>query len=467
MSVPFTLADALEWTGGTRAGGRDNDAFSGASINTRTLQRGDLFVAIRGDVHDAHAFIPQALEAGAAGVLVESAWLAENPQPEDRPALAVANSTAALGALAAGHRARFDGPVVAITGSNGKTTCKEMCYAILSQAAPCLKNQGNLNNEFGLPLTLLQREADQRSAVVELGMNHRGEIARLTAIAAPDVALITNVGTAHIEHLGSREEIAQEKGDILMGLGPEGTGVLNFDDERVMSQADRVPGKLLRFGRTRGADVTAEDVRFLARGAYAFELKSPFGSASIELCGLAESTVINALAASAATLAAGVPIEQVARGLARHDPIPGRMSCHVLSSSARVIDDSYNANPQSMRNALESLARLKGDGRAVAVLGDMGELGAAADDAHCELGRSVAEFGIDVLFTLGERAAQVAQAAREAGMDPGCVHELESHEAIASDILEWLEESDWALIKGSRSMKMERVVELLASKGAE
>jgi UDP-N-acetylmuramoyl-tripeptide--D-alanyl-D-alanine ligase len=464
VSVPFTGEELLQWTGGRGVGASlAGSHFTGVSINTRTLAPGELFVAIRGEVHDAHRFLSNAAEGGAGGLMVEEAWLEENALPGEVSGVAVADTTAALGALAAGYRTRFEGPVVAITGSNGKTTTKEMCHRILSVAAPCLKNEGNLNNEFGLPLTLLSREPEQRAAVVELGMNHRGEIARLAAIARPDVGVITNIGTAHIEYLGSREEIAREKADLIAALGEDGVAVLNRDDDYVMSQAERAPGRVLTYGRSAEADVHANDVRFEDGGVYAFRLCSPQGDTAIRIHGLAETTVINALAAGAAALAAGASLEAVAQGLGRHDQVPGRMACRELSDGVCVIDDTYNANPQSMKNALESLARLKGAGRGFAVLGDMGELGEAAESAHRDTGRIAAQQGVDFLFALGERAELVAEGAREAGMEASRVLVGKTPEELCDGVRERMGAGDWILVKGSRAMRMERVVEALVT----
>ncbi|MBW2382116.1 MAG: UDP-N-acetylmuramoyl-tripeptide--D-alanyl-D-alanine ligase [Deltaproteobacteria bacterium] len=464
MTVPFTLKDVVTWTGGQALGRAPAGAFTGAGIDTRTIQAGDLFVAIRGEHHDAHGFLDQAVAAGATGLVVARDWLRANPRSQDVPMVAVEDTTLALGSLAAGHRAQFAGPVVAVTGSNGKTTTKEMIHSILVVRAPCLKNHGNLNNEFGLPLTLLSREREHQAAVVELGMNHRGEIARLTAIAQPDVGVITNVGTAHIEHLGSRENIALEKGDLTAGLSAEGVAVLNHDDPLVRQQSERTPARVMTYGRESAADVFARGVRFEEGGFYAFELITPEASIAVRAAGLAETTVINALAASAAALATGLELDEVACGLAAFGGVSGRMACTQLASGARIIDDTYNANPQSMRNALESLARLKGKGRGIAVLGDMGELGEAASEAHLATGRLAAELGTDFLFALGERAKGFAAGASEAGMDGENIVVGDSHEAVGRHIMEMLESEDWVLVKGSRAMKMEQVIDMLIGK---
>jgi len=461
MSVPFSVREVVKWTGGRLAVGRADAVFHGAGIDTRTITRDELFVAIRGERHDAHGFLDQAVAAGATGVVVDEAYVASGAGTPAAAVIVVEDTTRALGALAAGHRAGFGGPVVGITGSNGKTTTKEMCAAILAVRGPTLKTRGNLNNEFGLPLTLLAREPEQWAAVVELGMNHRGEIARLTAIARPDVGVVTNVGTAHIEFLGSRENIALEKGDLTAGLGPAGVAVLNADDPLVDAQAGRVACRIVRFGHTDRADVRPRDVRFTDEGAFAFVLCTPEGEVAVRVPGLAETTVINALAAAAAAQAAGATLDEIAKGLERFEGAPGRMRCRRLASGARVIDDTYNANPQSVRSALESLARLKGRGRGIAVLGDMGELGEVAADAHREVGRLAAELGTELLIAIGARAHLVAEGARTGGMDAAKVRTGGEHEQVGAELRAELRPEDWVLVKGSRAMRMERVVETL------
>ncbi|MEN8161826.1 MAG: UDP-N-acetylmuramoyl-tripeptide--D-alanyl-D-alanine ligase, partial [Myxococcota bacterium] len=458
--IPLSAQEALEWTGGRLARGSAETRFARVTTDTRADVADSLFVALVGANHDAHAFVGQALAAGATGVLVERADAV--PSDADAAVIVVPDSTRALGALAAGHRAGFDGPVVAITGSNGKTTTKEMCASILGVGGPCLKNRGNLNNEIGLPLTLLEREASHRTLVVELGMNHRGEIARLAAIARPTVGVITNVGTAHIEHLGSRDAIAQEKGDLVASLPPEAIAVLNADDPRVLAQAARTRARVVRFGLAEEADVRAERVTTLGERGFAFDLLANGARTAIQIAGLGDSTVPNALAAAAAALAAGASLDLVAEGLGRYRPVGGRMERVALPRNIILINDTYNANPQSMRVALESLAKLKGGSRGIAVLGDMGELGDAAVEAHRATGALVAKLGLDQLFALGEHAEALAEAAIEAGMDGSRVHVGGSHAEVADTVRELLQGNDWVLVKGSRSMRMERVVEALS-----
>lgn len=466
MSEPFDAKDVITWTDATPVGASRDVQLQGVSIDTRTVAPGELFVAIRGEVHDAHAFVDKAIERGAAGLLVESGR-SQSDWTNRAAVFEVPSTTRALGRLAAGHRRRFAGPVVAVTGSNGKTTTKEIIHSVLATRGPCLKNEGNLNNEFGLPLSLLRREREHWAAVVEIGMNHRGEIAPLAEVAHPTVAVITNVGTAHIEHLGSREAIAAEKGDLLLGLDASGTAVLNADDARVMSQAARAPGRVLTYGRAPGADVSAESVSFAARGAFAFALRTPAGDVEVEVAGLSETTVINALAAAAVGLAVGLSLDEIAAGLAAFAGVSGRMAPRSAPGGLHVIDDTYNANPQSVGAALESLARLKGSAHGIAVLGDMGELGEQSETLHAEVGRAVASTGTDLLVTLGPRSRVIATTAREAGLGQEAVVVCDDPHDAVNAVRDRAESGDWVLVKGSRAMRMERVVEdLVQASGA-
>jgi UDP-N-acetylmuramoyl-tripeptide--D-alanyl-D-alanine ligase len=353
-----------------------------------------------------------------------------------------------------------------------------MCAAILSVAAPCLKNEGNLNNEFGLPLTLLRREELHRSAVVEFGMNHRGEIAKLVAIARPTVGVITNIGTAHIEFLGSREAIALEKGDLVAQLDANGVAVLNADDPLAFAQAERTRARCLGFGFRADADVRPENVRARAGAGSAFALCAPEGRIDVEVAGLGDTAILNALAASAAALAAGAPLTDVPAGLARYQPVAGRLETLALPEGGVLINDTYNANPQSMEVALRILADIEGAGggaagvigngvQRVAVLGDMGELGAAGGDAHHQTGRLAARLGIDQLFAFGELAEQIADGARSAGMDPSRVHIGRDWREMGEQVRACLEGCDRVLVKGSRAMRMERIVQQLVSQGED
>ena len=463
MSEPFSAADVATWCDGTLQQGTPETRFDGVSIDTRTLAGSPLFVAIHGPNHDAHEYLARAESAGASGLLIEGGRPECTSLVGALPIIAVRDTTLALGQLAAGHRRRFSGPVIALTGSCGKTTTKEMIAAILETVGPCLKNRGNLNNEFGLPLTLLRRETKDERVVVELGMNHRGEIARLAEIAKPTIGLVTNVGTAHIEFLGSRDEIAAEKGDLFAALDAEGIAIANWDDLRVRRQSERAAGRVLSYGIDDEADVRAEDIRFDDENYFRFTLVTASGQAEIRVLGLGETTVINALAAAGVGVACGLDNATIARGISRYRGVSGRMSHRLLERDVTLIDDTYNANPQSMEAAIKSLARLRGSGRGLAVLGGMGELGDDSKDAHRDTGRWVCESGIELLVTVGAPARDIADGALTAGMDPGSVHWFESVDQAEEMVRSYLKPRDWVLVKGSRAARMEKFVEILAS----
>ena len=461
MSVPASVDELLRWTGGSLIRGRGDQTFTGTVIDSRAAQPGDLFVAIVGPNHDAHRFLGNVLLGGAAGALVQSDRLEETLPRSDGFLVHVENTTKALADLAHGHRQSFNGPLIGITGSNGKTTTKELCATILEERGATLATRGNLNNNFGVPLTLLRREQEDRLAVIEMGMNHRGEIATLAAIAEPTIGILTNVGTAHIEFLGSRENIALEKGDLLAALPANGTAVLGRDEPLAFSQAERTAARVLFFGRAKESDLCASEIRFLDEGAFAFQLETPFGRGEIRVFGLAETIVENALAAAGGAFAAGMSFEEVAAGLGRHQGVPGRMQPRPFPNDVLIIDDSYNANPQSMRNALETLARIPSTGARHAVLGQMGELGESASEAHAEVGRLAAELEIDNLYLIGDMAGLTEEAALKAGLAADRIIHGESHKALADSLRNRITKGDRVLVKGSRAAQMERVIESL------
>jgi UDP-N-acetylmuramoyl-tripeptide--D-alanyl-D-alanine ligase len=467
MSARFDVADVLRWTGGTLVCGEARRRCHGVGIDSRRVAEDQLFVAIRGPRHDAHEFLAQAAAAGAACLVVARDAALPEAVRERCAVVAVPDTTAALAALAAGHRRSFDGPVVAITGSNGKTTTKEMCAAILGVRGPCTRTEGNLNNQFGLPLSLLARDASHWAVVVEIGMNHAGEIAPLAAIARPSVGVITNAGTAHIEHLGSQDAIAREKGALFEALGEDAVAVANADDARVVAQLSRTKARALRFGLGPDADVRAGHV--VADGAQGcrFELSTPNGGIAARVAGVGRIPVINALAAAAAALAAGATLDEIAEGLARYRPPGGRLQPIALPRGGVLLDDTYNANPQSMDVALRSLAEQKGAQRGIAVIGDMGELGATAAAAHRAAGRLAATLGLDFVFALGAHAERVVAGAVEGGLAADRAGAARDHDELAERVRAVLRDGDWVLVKGSRSMQMERVVAALTGVAAE
>lgn len=460
-AVAYSAADAASWTGGNLAQGDTETSFTSSSIDTRTIETGSLFFAIRGPNHDAHGFLAAAAQAGASGVVVERGLGDRSALPADLAIVEVNDTTLALGAIAHGHRSMFSGPVVGLSGSSGKTTTKEMVSSVLGQHAPCLATRGNLNNDYGVPLTLLRRDVNHALAVIEMGMNHRGEITVLAEIARPTIGVLTNIGTAHIEHLGSHDEIATEKGDLFAALPPDGHVCVNLDDPHVAEQAKRATCEALTYSaRNASADIHTGEVRFDA-GRFAFEITTPAGNLDALVRGLSDTAVINALAATAAGLACGLHTDEIAAGLASYEPIRGRMTPVPLASGVTVIDDSYNANPDSMSASLDSLRALATQGRAIVVMGDMGELGDAADDAHHNAGARAAKLGLDAVFAYGERASLVCDAAIAGGLDRANVAVFTSHDAVADRVAEIMRAGDWVLVKGSRAMKMERVVQAL------
>jgi UDP-N-acetylmuramoyl-tripeptide--D-alanyl-D-alanine ligase len=446
--------------------GEDRE-FEAVSTDTRALAPRSLFVALKGARFDAHEFLGQASEKGAAGALVQKSRIADRGSRIELPLLVVDDSRLALGTLAAYWRKKFSMPLVALTGSNGKTTVKEMLASILREAcsAPSairhpqsavLATRGNLNNDIGMPLTLLELRAGHRYAVIEMGMNHEGEIRYLTRLAAPDVALVNNAGPAHIEYFGALEAIARAKGEIFEGLGPAGTAVINADDRHAGLWRDLAGGRrVLEFGLSRPAAVSATyRLKWLESEIV---VKTPLGEAATLLRAPGVHNVRNALAASAAAVALEVPAPAIARGLARFGGIAGRLQKKAALNGATLIDDTYNANPDSARAAITVLALAPG--AKWLVLGDMGELGPEAPELHAGIGEFARDSGIDRLCTLGELSGHAARA-----FGAGARHFTRIEDLLA-EVENALRPGVSVLVKGSRFMKMERVVKALAATG--
>ena len=424
--------------------------FEGVSTDSRSLEPGNLFVALVGERFDGHEYLAQAAGRGAAAAAVC------REVPAELPLVRVADTRRALGRLAAFWRRRFEIPLVAVTGSNGKTTVKEMTAAILGAGREVLATRGNLNNDIGVPLTLFRLDERHRAAVIEMGANHPGEIAWLTTIAAPTVAVITNAGPAHLEGFGSLEGVAECKGEIYSGLRPGGTAVVNADDAFAdLWRSLAAPRDVLTFGLDRPADLSA-DWR-PAGGGSRLSLRTPWGYAELELPLPGRHNVMNALAASAAALAAGASLDEVVQGLSGMRAVSGRLQFLAGIAGARIIDDTYNANPASLGAALEVLAATPGEHWLV--LGDMGELGPGAAELHAEAGRQAAASGVSRLFALGELAGEAARAFG------GHARAYRDREALLGDLREAMHGDLVILVKGSRRMRMEQVVEALTGGG--
>lgn len=432
---------------GARAVGADVE-LAGVSTDTRKLPPGCLFVALRGPRFDGHRFAAQALADGAAAVMV-----AADAGLDVSPALVVDDTRLALGRLAAWHRRNMPTKLVAITGSNGKTTVKEMSAAILRAhvgEAAVLSTQGNLNNDIGMPLTLLRLTPEHRYAVIEMGMNHPGELTYLSQLARPDVALVNNAQRAHLEGLRNVEAVAGAKGEIYSGLTESGTAIVNLDDSHAGLWRELNPGRrVLGFGLGEGADVSAT-FQLTALGAE-MELRTPVGNVQVKLGVPGLHNVRNALAAAALAHALEIPLTAIAAGLNGYAGTKGRLQVHDCILGARVIDDTYNANPDSVTAAIGVLAEQPG--WRILVLGDMGELGPGAAELHAEIGARAKAAGIHRLLALGELSVHAAQAFGAGGMHFERIEELlaEVENALAPGVT--------VLVKGSRFMRMERVVQ--------
>lgn len=429
----------------------------GVSIDTRTIKEGELFVAIKGDRFDGHDFVAAAIKQGAWGVMVKRSFRNPDALQGLRNIVPVDDTLISLQELSLMHRKRHMIPVVGITGSNGKTTTKEMTASILGLAGSVLKNEGNLNNHIGVPLTLLKLDRRHRAAVIEMGMSAAGEIALLTRLAAPTVGVITNVGPAHLEFLKSTDNVARAKGELLQMMDTQGTAVLNADDRYYGTLRERFGGTVSSFGVANRADVRARDIRQEREATY-FTITTQDSSTAVRLPAVGKHNVLNALAAAAASLAAGATLAAVKTGLEQFRPLVMRSELRTINGRL-VFADCYNANPESMRAALETLALLKAGGRAVAVLGDMLELGDVSAEAHREIGRAAARSGVDVLIVVGGSARFLAEGARQGGMAAGSVFEAGSTADAARLLRERSREGDAVLVKGSRGMKMETVLE--------
>jgi len=444
------------------AGGRlmgADASWTGVCIDSRKLRPGDLFIALRGEHVDGHDYVAAAAAAGAAGAVVERP-LAACALPQ----VVVANAEQALQQAAAAHRTRFHGPVVAVAGSNGKTTTKELVRSILAQRWQVLATRGNLNNHLGVPLTLLSLEANHEAAVIEVGANHPGEVAFLTTLVRPQVGLVTNAGAEHLEGFGSLEGVARAEGELFAGLTNTATAVINADDE-FASLWDTLRGKARRldFGFDAAAAVHIVDWHAGENGVQTFGLVTPAGEVSIRLPLLGRHNAVNAAGAAAAALAAGASLEEIAAGLAAVEAVPGRLVMRTALGGARLIDDTYNANPSSVAVGLDLLASYSGE--RWLVLGEMGELGEHTAFAHTTAGELARAAGVSRLFALGGPTKLSAVAF---GLGAEC---YSSGEALAQSLVAALHahSAPHALtiyVKGSRMNRLEKVVAVvLAGQG--
>ena len=467
--LPWTAEEIIEATGGKLLCGDLRRPFSGVSIDSRDITVDNLFVAIIGEIHDGHAFTSNIVDQGVRGLVISrhkashmpiAAWKSKNIT-----CIAVEDTTRALGDMAAFNRLRSHASVVAITGSNGKTTTRRMTTTLLDQQYNTLTAIGNFNNDIGLPLTLLGLSTGHQWAVLELGTNNPGEIARLAEICSPDIGVLTNIGPAHLEGLGTIEGVMQEKGDLLKSLAPGANAILNADDPRVIRLAAKTKAHVTLYGLSHEATIRAEDINE-AKDTIRFRLIFAGESISVHLNTPGRFMVSNALAAAAVGHQIGLSCETVKTGLEAFKPVAGRMNIQHLPGDIHLIDDTYNANPESMKAAVATLNTMRAGARGMVVIGDMLELGAQAQSLHRDVGADAARSGISRLYAYGEFAAEVRAGAHDKGMQPDDTLEG-NHDDIVEDLKYQLQPGDWLLVKGSRGMAMEKVVQGLKDWAAE
>lgn len=454
----FTVQEIVRATQGALVVGDLAVPVTGVGIDSRTLGVGEAFFAIRGHRVDGHDFVAEAASRGASCLVVHSV---PDPVPAGVPLVLVEDTTKALGRLAAAHRARFAIPVVAVTGSNGKTTAKEMIAAVLAERWRVLKPEASFNNQWGLPLTLLRLTPEHEALVAEIGTNQRGEIGYLAGLTAPSVGVVTTVAPVHTEFLGSLEGVREEKAALVRALGPDGWAVLNADDPRVAGMAQETTARVVTYGRADGAMVRAlGDMEADDRGL-SFTLASRGEHQPIRVGFVGRHNVTNALAAAATGVALGLALREIAAGLANARPVKGRCVWR-QAGQVRILDDTYNANPASVRAALETAAAHRGSGRLIVVLGDMLELGDVADEAHREVGRQVVTVGATEFVGMGRSMRLAVDEARDRGL--GEARATTTFEDTMAHLLKRVTAGDLVLIKGSRGMRMERVADALAAR---
>lgn len=462
LTLPVRML--LEVTGGVLLAGPDTTMVNGLAIDSRQVEPGAAFIAFSGERVDGHDYVEAALLAGARAVVVTR---------DDQPVIdafrasaraecalvLVTDAQAAVEALGSWHRERLHCPVIGVTGSTGKTTTKDFLRSVLATRMRVVATAENRNNELGVPLTLMSAGVETEALVVEMAMRGPGQIAHLCEIARPDAGLVTNVGVSHVEILGTEEAIASAKGELVLAIPPAGRVFLNGDDGWTDVLAGYATAPVTRYGMGEGSDVRAEDVRVSEAGIPEFTLRVGERSADVRLPAPGRHNVYNALAAAAVGLHLGLEIADVVVGLETATFSKWRMESFVSASGVTVINDAYNANPTSMRAAVSALGDMPTRGRRIAVLGDMAELGSLAELAHFQLGSEIASARVDYVVTVGERARRIAEGAVAAGMDVDAVRPCVTAEEASEVLDDLVEPGDTVLVKASRVMGLESVVE--------
>lgn len=449
----MTLKNIAEVCGGRLFGGREELEIAGAVMDSRQIEKDFLFFAIKGERVDGHRFIPQVMEKGAACAVCERA-----PEPSTGPYILVEDVPKAMQDIAAFYRSTLSIPVVGITGSVGKTSTKEFIAAVLGRKYRVLKTKGNYNNELGVPLTLLRIREEHEAAVVEMGINHFGEMHRLSRMAAPDVVVMTNIGDCHLEALGSREGILRAKSEIFDYLSKDGTVIVNGDDKLLSTVREVHKKTTVTFGKNKNNKCYVTEIQSKGLFGTSANLHLPSGSFPIEIPLPGEHMVYNALAAAAVGEVLGLTKEEIASGISSVEPTAGRSNL-IKCGDRVIIDDCYNANPVSMCAALDLLAMA--DTRKVAILGDMFELGENAEKLHGDVGRHAAERGIDTILCVGGLSENMAEAARSAFSGNGEAHWYPTKDMLLQDLRGLIRSGDTILVKASHGMEFGEIVEKL------
>lgn len=458
------VGEILKATGGRLIQGDLKGEISGISTDSRKIKKDDLFIALKGPRYDGQDFIQEALDKGACGALISRSRFTDpdicRGARGSRFTILVKDTLKALGQIAQYYREKFDLPVVAVTGSTGKTTTKDMIASILSKKFSVLKTEGNFNNEVGVPLTLFRLSREHEVAVLELGMSALGEIERLTRISSPKIGVMTNVGEVHLQYLGNIQRVALAKAELVYALGKDDVAILNIDDPYIRDMKKGIKARIITYGIREKAEVEAKEIENLREKGMRFTLRIIEESLSLHLRCLGYHNIYNALAAASAAYALGIKEEMIREGLSHFQPLAGRMRI-IKIGGLTILDDTYNASPKSFIAAIETLENLSSRGRKVLVAGDMLELGKRAPLAHKETGAYVAHSGIDTLITCGNLAGYIAQGAMEAGMKEKRIVSCRNKEETGERLSSLAKEGDTILIKGSRATGMEEIIQKL------
>ncbi len=460
--MEYSAEQILEAVDGNWISGERDKTFNGVSIDSRTVKKGQLFVCVSGDRFDAHNFIPDDIQKEAAGIILKS----KDKIPSKKPApfiIQVNDTLKALQDLAEFHRSQFNVSVLAVTGTNGKSTTKEMTASVAASQFNVLKTEGNKNNHIGLPLTLFNLKKEHEVSVLEMGMSNKGEIKRLAEIAKPKIGIITNISEGHLENLPTIKDVQEAKGELFESLNKDGTAIVNADDPLVLELSRSLRSNIITYGFKNSADIQANNIKQRGNEGFDFTLNFFNERTSVFLPFLGSCNISNALAAIAAGHVLGLNSNKILSGLQSCQLMPQRMQTE-KKGDITIINDAYNANPRSMEEALGMLSTYKTSGKKVFVMGDMLELGNISESAHKNFGKQFSDSSVDLLVSVGSLAKLAAQTALDSGLDKNRVSSFENKEETILFLYESLQAGDCILVKGSRGMRMEQVIEGLSKK---